>query len=215
MTLEFWYGSGSPFAWRVWLALEHKQVPYEQKVISFAAGDHLQPEFLARNPRHKVPVILEEDFALYESAAIVEYLEERFPEGPTLFPGDIRARAQIRRMIREVDSYVIDAYNMLTRELFFKSEEAWDRQRIADGREAMLKELAGFDRELEREWLGGERISAADHALVPFVAAFVRMEKKKPDLGLTTSLPPRLGAWMKRFQALPAFAKTYPPHWKG
>src|SRR5688500_7191102 len=113
MTLEFWYGSGSPFAWRVWLALEHKQAKYEQKVISFAEREHLKPEFIARNPRHKVPVILEDGFAIYESAAIVEYLEERFPEGPALFPGDVRARAQIRRMIREVDSYVIDAYNML------------------------------------------------------------------------------------------------------
>ena len=38
MALTFYYASGSPFAWRVWLALEHKQLAYEHKVMSFSAG---------------------------------------------------------------------------------------------------------------------------------------------------------------------------------
>ena len=37
--ITFYYGSGSPYAWRVWLALEHKQLAYELKTISFSAGD--------------------------------------------------------------------------------------------------------------------------------------------------------------------------------
>jgi glutathione S-transferase len=214
MTLHFWYGSGSPFAWRVWLALEHKQARYEQKVISFANGDHRKPEFIAVNPRHKVPVIIDDGFALYESAAIVEYLEERFPDGPALFPGDLRARGSIRRLVREVDTYIADAYSMLTSELFFKGPADWSQANIAEGREAMLEELGHLERELEKGWLGGDRVNAADHALAPFVAAFARMEKKKPDLALTAKLPPRVGAWFERFKALPYFEKTYPPHWK-
>jgi len=39
MAIDFYYGSGSPFAWRVWLALEHKALPYELKVMSFDSGD--------------------------------------------------------------------------------------------------------------------------------------------------------------------------------
>ena len=53
MALDFYYGSGSPYAWRVWLALEHKQVPYELKLMSFDAGDLEKPAFLAINQRHK------------------------------------------------------------------------------------------------------------------------------------------------------------------
>jgi long-chain acyl-CoA synthetase len=54
MTLRFYYGSGSPFAWRVWLALEHKAIPYELQSISFADRQHKSPDYLAINPRGKV-----------------------------------------------------------------------------------------------------------------------------------------------------------------
>src|SRR5262249_4157483 len=76
MALTFYYGSGSPFAWRVWLALEHKHIPYTFKRMQFDNGDLHTPEYLAINPRHKVPAIVDDGFALYESAAIVEYLED-------------------------------------------------------------------------------------------------------------------------------------------
>src|SRR4029079_9791036 len=44
MAIVLYYGSGSPFAWRVQLALEHKSLPYERKVLSFSAGDTRKPE---------------------------------------------------------------------------------------------------------------------------------------------------------------------------
>ncbi len=91
MSITLYYGSGSPYAWRVQLALEHKALPYERKVLSFSAGDTRKPEFLALNPRHRVPVIVDGDFVLYESNAIVEYLDEAYAgRGAPLFPGDVR-----------------------------------------------------------------------------------------------------------------------------
>jgi len=51
MPLTFYYGSGSPYSWRVWFALEHKRIPYELKVLSFSAGDLKKPEYAAINPR--------------------------------------------------------------------------------------------------------------------------------------------------------------------
>ena len=56
MALTLYYMSGSPYAWRVWLALEHKQIPYELKTMSYDAGDFKKPEFLALTRRRKVPV---------------------------------------------------------------------------------------------------------------------------------------------------------------
>lgn len=64
MALTFYYGSGSPYAWRVWLALEHKAIAYDLKTISFSAGDLKKPEFLKINPRHKVPAITDDNLAL-------------------------------------------------------------------------------------------------------------------------------------------------------
>ncbi|MGH8534801.1 MAG: glutathione S-transferase family protein, partial [Gammaproteobacteria bacterium] len=58
MSITFYCGSGSPPAWRVWLGLEHKQLPYELKMLSFSAGDLKTEEFTQLNPRQKVPVLV-------------------------------------------------------------------------------------------------------------------------------------------------------------
>lgn len=84
MTIRFYYGSGSPFSWKVWLALEHKQLPYDFNVPSLQQGDQKTLEYLAINPRGKVPTLIDDGFTLWDSAAIVEYLEERYPEQPLL-----------------------------------------------------------------------------------------------------------------------------------
>ena len=97
--ITFHYGSGSAPAWRVWLALEHKGLPYEFKLMSISDGDLKTPAYRALNPRGKVPLLVDGDFVLAESNAIVEYLEEQYPATPRLFPGSTRQRSQVRRWI--------------------------------------------------------------------------------------------------------------------
>jgi glutathione S-transferase len=79
MALTLHYLWGSPYAWRVWLALEHKRIAYDLKALSYDAGDFKNPTFRALNPRQRVPVIVGDGFALYGSAAIVEYREDKQP----------------------------------------------------------------------------------------------------------------------------------------
>ena len=213
MALTFYYGSGSPYAWRVWLALEHKGIAYEKKTVSFSAGDLAKPEYVALNPRSKVPTITDGDFSLYESAAILEYLEEQYSTGKVLFPGSVRQRAAIRRLVREADEYLAHALERLVDHVLFTNREKWNLQEITAGREAFLKELDRFEGYLHGEWFGVE-LSAADFTLYPIIALCVRMEKKKTDMNITGSIGPKITAWMKRIEALPYYDKTYPPHWK-
>jgi len=213
MALTLYYGSGSPYAWRVWLALEHKAIPYQLKMVSFSAGDLTKPEFSALNPRHKVPTIVDDDFVLYESAAILEYLEEKYQSGKTLFPGNVRQRAVIRRLVREADQYLTHSMERVLDQVLFTEQDQWDLKEIAVGRADFLTELDLFESYLRGDWFG-DGLSAADLTIYPMLALCLRMEKKKPDLGLTTSIPPKISLWMKRMQALPYYDKTYPPHWK-
>src|SRR5207247_8600290 len=93
--MRFYYGSGSPFSWRVQLVLEEKGLPYEPVLLSFEKGEHKSPEHLARSPHGKVPALEDDGVSLYESSAIVEYLEERYTPTP-LPPPDPAARAADR-----------------------------------------------------------------------------------------------------------------------
>jgi glutathione S-transferase len=192
MALTFYYGSGSPYAWRVWLALEHKDIAYELKTMSFSAGDLRKPEYLAINPRGKVPVVVDDGFALYESVAILEYLDEQYPRAK-LFPGDARQRALVRRMVQEADK--------------------WDTERISEGRRGVAQELALWETLMQGDYLAGA-LSAADFTLYPLIALSLRMEKRKPDLELRGAIGPKITAWMKQIESLPYFQKTWPPHWK-
>lgn len=215
MSLTFYYGSGSPFAWRVWLALEAKGVAYDQRIISFAERQHKAPEYLAVNPRGKIPAIVDDGFALYESAAIVEYLDERFPGTAPLFPGDIRQRARIRRLVQESDHAFGAAMDPLLSQVLFTAKEAWNDDAIAKSREKFGREAAFWEPLVHEPFLAGtEGPTAADFALYPHAALALRLDKRKPDLDVRSLFGPRFTAWMHRVEALPYFAKTIPPHWR-
>ena len=214
MSLVLYYGSGSPYAWRAHLALEHKALPYELKVLSFSAGDTRKPEFLALTPRHRVPTLVDGDFVLYESNAIVEYLDDAYPgRGAPLFPGDARMRATVRRLISETDDYFDKALDPLTTQAFSKKPEERDPQVIAAARKALMDEFVLYTQYLKGDFLVGP-LSAADFALYPLVAFVKRSEMKLPDLDADAMLTPALRAWKARIEALPFFEKTIPPHWK-
>jgi glutathione S-transferase len=214
MALTFYWASGSPYSWRVYLALEYKLVPFEPRLVSFDKSEHKTREFLAISPRHQVPVITDDGFALYESSAILEYLEERFPLAPPLFASDRRARALVRQWVSEITSKIEPAIEILVDEIFYEPEAARrNRKAVADARTALAVELDRIEPRLGGEWLSGEP-SAADFTLYPFLAMFPRFERREPELGLENLVGPKLRVWMKRIEALPYFEKTYPPHWR-
>ncbi len=216
MTIQFYAGSGSPYVWRVWLALEHKALPYQLHVLSFQAGDLTKPEFLAINPRHKVPAIVDDGFALYESSAIVRYLEECYPDsGKSLFPGNCTTRAVTYRLIAETDAYVAPAIENLVEEILFTPEKERSADAIAEARAELGEELAHFERDIAGEFLASDAVSAADFSLYPLVALARRMQARfVSNLDVDGIVGPKLGAWEKRIEALPYFARTIPPHWR-
>ena len=213
MAVTFYYASGSPYAWRVWLALAAKRVAHEFKLLSFDAGDLRTPEFLALNPRHRVPVLVDDGFVLSESAAILEYIDERWPAEPRLFDADIQRRAVQRRMIREADGDVAPVLEKLAEAILFTAAEKRSEPEIAKLKGKLEKELAFWEAALSGDYLAGA-LSAADLTLYPYLALFLRMEMRHPPLATSSLLGPRLAGWNARMQALPIVKQTWPPHWK-
>lgn len=213
MAVTFYYASGSPYAWRVWLALESKRIAHAFKLLSFDAGDLRKPEFLALNPRHRVPVLVDDGFALSESAAILDYIDERWPAEPRLFDPDIQRRAVQRRMIREADGDVAPILEKLAEAILFTPAEKRSEAEIAKLKDKLEKELGFWEAALSGDYLAGA-LSAADLTLYPFLALFLRMETRHPPLATQSLLGPRLAGWNARMQALPIVKQTWPPHWK-
>ena len=211
MARTFYYGSGSPYAWKVWLTLEHKQLDYDFKLLSFDRGDTRAPEFLAINPRGKVPTLVDDGLALWESSAVVEYLEERYPERP-LMPQSPAARWQVRRLSAEADSYFADASRKLRPFVF--GGEPGAPEAIAAAKQHMADELARFAGYLGgQEFLAGA-LSLADFALNGHLRLLARYDQRAPQLEIGALIPASLRAWLDRVGALPYHDKTIPPHWR-
>lgn len=213
MALTFYFGSGSPYAWKVWLVLEHKGLPYEAKRLSFDQNETKTPEYLKINPRARVPSIVDDGFALYESNAIAEYLEDRYPERPIL-PKDVKARAIARRLIAEVAADLEPALDPFIDATLYTKPEARDPSRIAEARAKLDAELARWSDALTGDFFAGD-VGLADYAVLPWIMLLRRVEERAPGLGYKPSdLPQKLAAWLARIEALPFFDRTYPPHWR-
>lgn len=209
--LTLWYGSGSPFAWRVQLALEEKALPYEPVLLSFSAGDHKTAEHLARHPHGKVPVLADGDLVLYESSAIVEYLDERYPE-PALLPRTPADRALVRIEEIEATQYFAEAFRPLARQLFFTPAGERDPAVVEAGRAAVRRQLDRLEERAVRrggEFVFGRRLTRADLAWLPFVEL-----AERAGVATTAETAPWSHAWRERLRMRPSYARSYPPHWR-
>ena len=118
MAIELYWGSGSPFAWRVMLVLELKRLPYDSKLLEFSKDEHKAPAYLKLNPRGKVPTLKDGDYVLYESLAIMSYLDRKYPD-PPLFGNTAEETGLIWRVLAECESYIVPAGDRVVRPLFF------------------------------------------------------------------------------------------------
>ncbi|MDP3936764.1 MAG: glutathione S-transferase family protein, partial [Deltaproteobacteria bacterium] len=90
----------SPWARKARIALYEKGLTFEKiSIPSKPDGTMDKPaEFLAANPRGKVPTLIDDDTVVYESSLVLEYLDEAYPETP-LYPKDVKAKARCRQLV--------------------------------------------------------------------------------------------------------------------
>jgi glutathione S-transferase len=172
-----------PYCARVRIVLAEKDVEYETVEIDLSD----RPAWIyEKNATGRVPVLEEDAWVLPESAVIMEFLEERYPE-PPLLPVDPAERALARLLVFRHDDFTTPYYALRRRE---------------DGAEAAFAEqLARLDVALAaRPWLGGREYGLADIAYVPWVL------RARDLLGVTVEAYDALAEWLERMLGRPAVA---------
>lgn len=203
--------SGSPFVRRVELVLAEKSVAFELITLSRTDGELQSPEHLARNPRGRVPVLEDGALILYESQAIVEYLEERYPE-PALVPADPGHRGRMRIEEMECLLYFGSALTKVAQSIFMVAPEERDQNKVSAA-------LTGVSEELDRleqrgascghRYLMGNEITRADLTWLPFVELVGRA-----GVNINTDKYAWTKAWRAALVARPSYEKSYPAHWR-
>jgi glutathione S-transferase len=199
---SFWI---SPYVYSCWVALEEKRLGYDVVEISLGAGAQRDPAYADATVTGRVPALRHGDFVLAESSAIVEYLDEAFPDRPPMLPRDLRARARCRQLmswIRSDDTMPIRAerstatmfYERASTPLSEAARKAVDKlfrvaeRVIPDGADSLFGAFSIADADLafllQRLILNGdpvpERLRAWADALWrrPTIAAFVELPRK-------------------------------------
>ena len=117
MAITFYWGSGSPDSWRILLALEHKGLPYESHLLHFDKQEHQSPPMLKMNPRGRLPVLKDGDYVVFESVAVLYYLDVKYPAIP-IFGLTPEEAGVIMRVICEFQTYAEPALSRIVNAIF-------------------------------------------------------------------------------------------------
>ncbi|MDR2154048.1 MAG: glutathione transferase [Burkholderiaceae bacterium] len=108
----------SPYAMSVFVALHEKAVPFRVQTVDLSKGQNKKSEYTAISLTQRVPTLVQDGFALSESSAITEYLNETFP-GNSLYPSDPRSRAKARQVQAWLRSDLMPIRQERTTEVIF------------------------------------------------------------------------------------------------
>lgn len=200
--IQLFSGPLSMFGAKVQIAAHEKGIDFELVMVPFSMKEGYAPkhgEVLRINPKRQVPVLIDGELEIFDSTQIFEYLEDIVPL-PALWPADLAARAQSRRLEHESD------------EVYFphiiKLMQLW-KTPLDPVAVSAREDAAGYYRKMEcmladREFLAG----AYSFADIAFYMAQLFGARMGADL---TSETPKLLQWRRRVTARPAVIKVVEP----
>ncbi len=199
----------STYTRSVILTLEEKAVPYRLEEVNILEDAHKTPEHLARHPFAKVPAFEHDGFVLYETVAIMRYVDETF-DGPSLQPGDARGHARMAQVMSIMNAYAYPAcisscviQRLVVPLMGGTPDEAVVAEAVPQATTSMeaLEALIGGD-----EFLAGGALSLADLHLAPIYDYFSQTPEGETALGGT----PNLQRWWAGMSQRASVQKTKP-----
>lgn len=202
--MKLYHNPLSPNVRRVRLTAAVLGIELEEHVLDFSKGEHKNPDYLALNANGAVPTLVDGDFALTESRAIMQYLASKKPEAG-LLPKDEQQRADVARWQFWDASHFSPHLGGVAFEKLIKPMMglgAPDAAKIADGLANFRRFGAVLDKRLEgRQYVVGNQLTIADLTLASSLMYAAQSE-------IPVSEFPNIEAWFGRISALEGWKKT-------
>ncbi|HTQ32547.1 MAG TPA: glutathione S-transferase family protein [Stellaceae bacterium] len=203
------YGAAmSPYVWSVRLALAEKGVAHE--LVSVGISDFRSETHLARHPFGKIPAFEHDGFILYETQAIMRYVDEAFPAAP-LQPIEVQPFARMNQIMGIVDNYLTPCLlaNVIFQRLVApRIGRTTDETAVSEALPKVghcLGEIARLAD--DKPFLAGDTVTLADLMAIPQIYYF----KKFPEGVAQLAELPALAAWANRMEARQSLQVTTPP----
>jgi glutathione S-transferase len=197
----------SPRALKVIAVARHLDLDVELVIVDLFKGEQKSSAYGALNPNHRMPVLEDNDFVLWESNAIQQYLAAKKPESG-LWPQDARGQADVQRWLHWESAHLTPAVAPIVFQRVVKGLAglgAPDEAEVAKSIEQLQPLAAVLNDDLRgKRWLVGERLTIADFCLG---AVFVFADAAK----LPLERYPEIVRWYAGVRALPAWQKSLVP----
>jgi glutathione S-transferase len=196
----------SPNTWKVRALASYLKTPFEFELVDLSTGAQRSPAYLAINPTGRTPTLIDGDFTLWESNAIMQYIADKGAN--TVWPKDARSRADIARwQFWQLAHWSAEACAPLIFQRLIKkflNLGPADEAAVAKGTEAFNKEAKMLDAHLAKQkYLVGDTLTLAD-----FAAAAPLFYAKQSEMPLGSYA--NLRGWFERVAALPCWSETAP-----
>ncbi|MEH2407890.1 glutathione S-transferase family protein [Nostoc sp.] len=196
--LTLYHQPFSPNSRRVWITLLEKGLEFELVEIKID-GEQFKPEFLAINPFHHIPVLVDDGLNVVESLAILDYLEAKYPT-PVMLPKDAKDLA-IARMVQLVTvNELLPATTTFLPQ--FLGLPGGDPEKIEKAQQKIATVLKFFESLLD------DRPYFVSHNLTLAEVVAGTVVNVLPSVGISLSDYPKLNAWCDRLVARPSWQAT-------
>ena len=196
--LKFYYSRLSINARRVWVTLLEKDLEFEPILLKLN-GDQFKPDFLKLNPFHHIPVLVDDGFSIFESLAILDYLEAQYPE-PGFMPTEAKEIAKVRTIELVTVNELPPASIVLMKDML---DVEVDVKQIDKAKQTMATALQYFEDSLDGNlaYFIGEKFTYADIVAGTAVASI-------PLLGISLEPYPKVTKWLDNLQQRNSWQKT-------